>query len=391
MPEFSATLVSSVLGRSHNLIIQGVIFTRHVWIAMNDEFEHERARVLMGMQGIAPHMHRCRSITFNVRFSSSLPSFPNDFHGNAEYLESLALSCLEDDGGAISTLSETNMPPVHREPFQCPNLRTLAIDGRNYFNACQQSVNWTEMFPVISALSISHFTPVAIRSDSFTSSELMLSLVPIQNYLTFFGIDDVQLDDSPTPVLDDDDELIFLKLKTIVLQNMLNPHCMGQILEFLREPSDVHISRCRLGPQLPCEGTLSLNEIDMGEDLVGFLADCLADNLVINGCPGFGDEVLNAMMTPESVPDRWHPGLSRCAPYIQDLSIRNCLDFSISALKQLVEWRRIQPTCSPKDIFSTPPPHIKALRLSGRLPYLSPEDREWFKGCVSEFSYGPIQ
>jgi hypothetical protein len=131
----------------------------------------------------------------------------------------------------------------------------------------------------------------------------------------------------------------------------------------------------------------------MGEDLVGFLADCLADKLVISNCPGFGDEVLNAMMTPESRLARWGPGLSRCAPYVKDLSIRNCLDFSISALKRLVEWRRMQSTCGPIyiNITSAPPSHIQALRLSGRLPDVSTEDKEWFKGCLSEFSYDPIQ
>jgi hypothetical protein len=166
---------------------------------------------------------------------------------------------------------------------------------------------------------------------------------------------------------------------------MRNTQWTGLFLEFLKEPSDVHITRCHLDPQFLFEGNVTLKDIDIGEDLVGFLANCVAEKLVINRCPGFNDLVLHAMMTPESGPDL--PGFPYGAPvpYVKDLSILNCRGFSISALKQLVEARRTQV------IWSTPPPHFRALRLSGRVPDVSLEDREWFRGHVSEFSYNPTQ
>jgi hypothetical protein len=124
------------------------------------------------------------------------------------------------------------------------NLCALAIDGRNYFNACQRNVHWTETFPVLSALSISHFTPVAHRSESFTTYELKLSLIPFRHDLTYFRINDVHLDESSSPVPDDDDELYFDGNKMIVLKNMHNTHCVMQVLNFLRGPSDMHITHC---------------------------------------------------------------------------------------------------------------------------------------------------
>ena len=394
MPDFSVASVSSILVRSRNLLLQEVNFIRRMSIAMNAE--DERARVMMGMQAIAPHMHRCRSIMFNVQFSSSLPSFPNDFHGNAEYLESLILNCLEDDGGAVSTVSEMSLSPVHREPFQCPHLSSLAIDGRNYFNAYQQNVNWAEMFPVIYALSISRFTPVAIRSESFTPSALTLSLIPFRYRLAFLCIDDLRLDDSPIPVLDDDDDMFDLDEigpETMVITNMYDTHCVDQILKFLGEPLNLHLTRCRLArDQFACDGTVSLKDIDIGEDLIGFLKVCIAEKLVIDGCPGFGDEVLNAMITAHA--EWWMVLYNDCAGNVQDLSIRNCVEFSISTLKQLVETRR-QLVENPRgfsDIFNIHPPSpIKALRLSGYVPEISSEDIEWFRGHVSEFSYDPTQ
>jgi len=383
-PYFSAAFVAAVLARSHNLILEKVTFRRKIWTAMNDE--HERARVVMARQVIASHLHRCRAIVFNVRFSSSLPSFPSDFHGNAKHLKSLTLRCLEDDGAAISSVNETSLSPVHREPFQCPNLRILAIDGRNYFNACLQNVNLSEMLPAISALSISRFTPVAIRSESFTPFALAHSLIPFQ-CLTFLSIDDIHLDDSPTPVLDDDDDgfhYIDYPPETMVFKNVYNPHCVSQIVEVLGEPENMHLTRCRPGHLFDDERTvtLSLNDIDVGDDLVKFLDNCNSPKIIINGCPGFGDEVLDALTTGIPITDL---GRICCARSVEDLSILNCVDSSISKLKQLVETRCIPR--DPDDVHRPLP--IKVLRLSGRVPDVSLEDKEWFEGRLSEFFYNP--
>jgi hypothetical protein len=241
------------------------------------------------------------------------------------------------------------------------------------------------MFPFISALSISRFTPVATRSESFTQSALTLSLIPFRYRLTFLGIDDLRLDDLPIPVLDDDDvfDIDEPAPETIVVTNVYNIHCVSQILRFLGDPSNLHITRCRLD-RFPCWGTVFLKDIDIGEDLIGFLTLCLSEKLVIDGCPGFGDEVLT-MMTLHM--DRRIMLYCACARNVEDLSIRNCVDFSISTLKTLVETRRV-----PNDIFGIHQPSpIKVLRLSGYVPEVSSEDIEWFRGHVSEFSYDPTQ
>jgi hypothetical protein len=203
--------------------------------------------------------------------------------------------------------------------------------------------------------------------------------------LTSFGINDVHLDDSPTPVLadDDDDDLVPL-LDVIDFKNMHNTRCVRQITDFLEWSSELHFTRCRLGPGHNGEvnQSMSLKEIDIGEDLVAFLAESSSRKLLIDNCPGFGDEVLNAMMTPEYGADQWTGRMLCCAPNVEDLSILNCPSFSISTLKKVVEMRRLHLTW----IYAG----IMTLRLSGRVPDVSSEDREWFKGHVSEFSYNPI-
>jgi hypothetical protein len=168
------------------------------------------------------------------------------------------------------------------------------------------------------------------------------------------------------------------------LENMHNTECVWQILLFLQSPV-VRITRCRLDPDYHCHGCLYLKEIDGGEDLVAFLGDCAVGKLVIDDCPGFGDDVLYAMI-PAPQPETSDSTVSYCVPYVEYLWILNCPDFSISALKQVVETRRIRDMSQ-----LSQPPHICILQLSGCVPEVSPEDRDWFEGCLSQFIYNPIQ
>jgi hypothetical protein len=173
------------------------------------------------------------------------------------------------------------------------------------------------MFPSVSELLISHFTPVANRSEAFTSSELLSSLVPLQNHLTSLCINDVHLDESPTPILHDD--FAYFGLGTIDLENIHNTCSVRQILDILRGSSDLHITRCPLSPGYIYDGNLTLKEIDSGEDLVGFLTECFSDKLVIDNCPGFDDDILNAMMSSESEAD-WLT-MPACTQYVEALVI----------------------------------------------------------------------
>jgi hypothetical protein len=66
--------------------------------------QRESAQVLSVMNIlINPHIHRFQEICFDVTFSSSLPPFPDGFHGTASALVILILDCLKDDGASTDT------------------------------------------------------------------------------------------------------------------------------------------------------------------------------------------------------------------------------------------------------------------------------------------------
>jgi hypothetical protein len=314
---FSVSSVTSVLARSRDLIIENLVVSRNNWIGMTSE--REREHVMSVMEVVRPHIQRCRRIVFSVRFSSTLRSFPTDFYGTAEHLHTLKLRCVEDNGGAPPTLNDTSFSATHHEePFSCPDLTTLDIDGRNYFNSCQRNLHWTELLPtVFRNLSISHFTPVAARGESFTTTRLLLSLYPLFHRLTTIHVNDLHLEESPDP----SHGFFRFGLKTIVLESMPSTRCAQKIVTCLGAPQYVHIIRSGLISVFRSfsQSHTILQEIDEGEDLVAFIkkfSDCV---LAVRDCPGFNDEVLDAM--------------HHCAPELQDLSIFNCPNISITALK----------------------------------------------------------
>jgi hypothetical protein len=145
---------------------------------------------------INPHIDRLQKLHFNVGFSSSLPSFPDNFHGTATKLKSLRLECEEDDGG--STHSNDRYETVPSMEPQYPALSKLELDGRSYYNGCRRGVPWATKLPNVEVLSISHYKLRA--SESFPAYAFMLLLAPMPR-LDFLRINDIALRHTvPRPV-----------------------------------------------------------------------------------------------------------------------------------------------------------------------------------------------
>jgi hypothetical protein len=136
-----------------------VVITRRTFDGPVDG-PHERALIASIMKLLCPHIHRFQQLHFDVMLSSSLPSFPNDFHGTATILTTLRLECREDDGVPIhSNNNRESVDPTQHESFQCPDLSMLIIDGRNCYNAYKRGVRWTGELVGLYDLTIAHFRP----------------------------------------------------------------------------------------------------------------------------------------------------------------------------------------------------------------------------------------
>jgi hypothetical protein len=324
------------------------------------------------MNLIVPHIHRIRELSINVMFSSSLPSFPTDFHGTAAMMLNLELQCRVDDG--VSHRREA-VALIDREAFRCPKLKYLVIDGRNYYEACRSDPQWTQKIASIVKLTISHFYPNL--GESFSPDELLVPLASI-SYLETLRIVDLVLQPSPEPLNS------FLHILSyggfLFVEDFHGFEVVDQILRFLdlHNPRHLSFTRCTFeditygfdyfGHAVNGEeGELDL--VKIGHDLAPILRLWQGCVLNITDCPRFDDALLDAMSSKEN-------GVFNCAKFLERINIHNCTNFSVAALQRFVESRLDLPLNY--DLSNPVTPRIQGIRIFGNAPSMSQVEQAWF-------------
>jgi hypothetical protein len=313
---------------------------------------------------INPHIHLFHEIRVDVTFSSSLPPFPDGFHGTASILRYLELYCLQDDGAFLNTSRS-----IASTGAQFPALISLAIDGPNYYNACRKDSRWTTKYPGLSDLTISHYTP--LPGQSFRTSKFLLPITLLPN-LQFLNMADLTLRPSPTHTMGG----VWNYLLKLKLNNIHPSKSIAAMLDVLENAIDITLTHCPIGDpeSFNLDGKLTLQDIDAGQDLVPLLSAWEGNTLRVVNCPSFNDVVLATMGTYNEAGECF-----LCASRAHSLQIRDCLHFSGVTLRRLVAARLHQ------DGFN------KFIRVeaSGRAPEIAAEDVQWLSQNVNMFSYSP--
>jgi hypothetical protein len=331
------------------------------------DVQHEQDQVVSVMKALVhSHVHRSRTLHFNVKFSSSLPPFPDSFPGDWSKLSQLFFQCQEDNGGSTDIWGSV----TSTEQLEYPALKWLLIDGRNYYNACRKDSQWTVRCPSVSDLIISKYTP--LPDESFTLTNLMLPIITLPS-LENLWINDISLHPSPatlaaTVPLDHSVE--------IQLSDIHDFKPIADVLDLLRNNLDITLTCCAMGhPRRPFnrEGCLTLRYIEAYEDLVPLLRCWQGERLYVDDCPAFNDVVLNMMATVEA-------GEYVCSPRMHQLNVADCPNFSAAALRRFVSTR-----------FVVDGRAFSVLYISGLAPDLSTEDQQHISQHVHDFDYDPSQ
>ena len=322
----------------------------------------ERVRVAAVMKLLGPHVHRCRSLQFDVTYSSSLPSLRQDFYGVACGLEELVLECRVDDGG-----NESSHTVEHRT-FEYPILRTLVIDCRNFMDSCMIDAR---PFNNVTHLQILHFSPSEGDGERLSLYRVLQTLQKFRE-LRSLTLSDIEFDfasgsypDSSFPLLP----------STVTFEDL-----SGEIVaEFFRvtnaNPHDTIITSCS-ACSTDTSGTISssnltLEEITAGPDLTKFLGDWHGHILSLQNCPGFNDSVLRMCEV--------------AAPNMSELRISDCPNFSVGALREMLDRRSKLAAYSDNQWDLPPFSPITVLTVEGCGPLISSEDLKWFQGHLSYF------
>ncbi|GLB42572.1 hypothetical protein LshimejAT787_1200210 [Lyophyllum shimeji] len=283
-----------------------------------------------------PHLHRCRSITFNTLYTSSLPSISRDFCGLTLALTSLTLTASVDDEKPSGDWSSHSLPPSHANPFSCPNLCKIDIDGRNFVHACLDLPSWRASLKDTSRddrirLSLSKFTPSSGKDREFTMDDVLAFLTELSLYeLTLTEIEfyvDMHIAGPAVAAQVPGNMVSLVGLNARFMTLLLNSIEFDD-MEYLNvESCDLRVPESDLfGASAPATVlyNLILQDIDAGGDIAGFLRSFPGYALDVVRCPGFDDRALSVLASPE-----WEGPIT--------LSFCDCDGFSVRGIIRMLE------------------------------------------------------
>ncbi|PPQ98591.1 hypothetical protein CVT26_013775 [Gymnopilus dilepis] len=107
----------------------------------------ERKHVLAIQQAFLPHIARCKSIAYNLLFSSSLPALDEFLRKPMPYLKELRLDCQQDDLDPMVMLWNVGKRPTLS--LSLPKLEMLSLTGISFMDTIRHAgAQWTTQVQV---------------------------------------------------------------------------------------------------------------------------------------------------------------------------------------------------------------------------------------------------
>ncbi|KAH7924629.1 hypothetical protein BV22DRAFT_1066444 [Leucogyrophana mollusca] len=378
----TVSIVQSYLQWSRNLPIEVYIVS-----PSGIDPEEERARMQVIMMLLSPHIHRCAAIRIQATWGSSLPVLKDHLLGLAQNLRVIRMSS-----------KDISFPPdvLYQAPggawlFYSPALERLELDAQNFREACVDLYRWFRALPKMSSLKISGSRcRSAVQRDRVSLHDvLMLASIARDLPSMRFEMKDVdfETDVIPSP----------FRYRPMLTRLTLKGISHESIRSFFRAypqqfPPDVtFIERCSLGTDTRVEEYssyfLNLIDLDGNEDLFYFLSGWGHLELTLRNCPCFNDTLLNR------IADEWEAnklGSDYMRP-MNTIRLDRCQNFSISALKRLVEVRNKIFALQGRE-FSEDDEHLDPFCRLGYLsitngPPMSQDDVQWFEDALEAFHW----
>jgi hypothetical protein len=117
---------------------------------------------------------------------------------------------------------------------------------------------------------------------------------------------------------------------------------------------------------------LNLEKID--HDLAPLLRHWHGHFLYVTDCPRFDDALLDAMSATEN-------GVFVHLTRVANLTIKDCPNFSVAALRRFVESRLDLPDVN--FLWVNVTPRIRSVRFVGNVPAMSQAEKAWFSAPVA--------
>lgn len=325
---------------------------------------------------LRPHLSRCMSLWYDIKYNSSLPSLHRDLRVEMPLLQILELHCEVDDGETEPfDLEVAKAQVIKEETFRCPSLKLLGINARNYFQSVAASAPWLECLPDLASMTVATFQ-VQTNEDKELSS--YTSLVPLESLdesaeLHLSGVE-LTYENGVCESLNIVVSTEHVTFKDLAFETL---HEIFYVVDF--SPQSVHIINSypfdAANLRMP-NFALTLESIDPAFDLKEILEKWEGASLTIKDCPGFDDGVLSAIGKPIGAQTTATNAPVLAISNLEELAVIDCTSFSTHALRGMVAERN-----SPHSRVA----NLSLLTLRGKVPQISKGDVDWFKTHLPAF------
>ncbi|KDR69177.1 hypothetical protein GALMADRAFT_923601 [Galerina marginata CBS 339.88] len=342
----------------------------------------EKHRAFTIAQALRPHIHRCKSIIFDLTFSTSLPHANIFFCKDLPDLEELTLECHIDNVEITRNSWETTVTAPTQFGTKFTNLKKLSLTGFlfMYLALHLESAQWLDRFrfPSSAKFHISRFT--FLEKGHYTLQKFAFYILNILRPLPYGDIffRDLSLSYqymAPSSVPNPDD---FPRIFSNFYFQSVSKEFISHLFSITNlRPASLTFKDCQIPTIKPVKTNyLTLDRIIDGENgssLLHILEAWTAGagrKLKISSCPSFNDYHLGRMRPGD-------PSGRFLAHWIHYLYIHDCPNFTARVLREVVKARNDQPSIND---FYRIEQAVRELCVTGKGPTLIKEDKDWFLG-----------
>ncbi|KAF9552699.1 hypothetical protein CPC08DRAFT_714379 [Agrocybe pediades] len=407
--EYSSTYVDQISRQiqesNPGLPLDIFVINRSVSAVYNDaekQREHQIIHHLMNI--ISPIVKRCRTLVFNLKYSSSLPLLSQDFSGPAPDLLVLKTP--------ITQLKE----PTITDPFIVPKLSVLALDGLTFPDAFLLPTWASQMKGInLDTLSISHLGPIG-----HFNTKRLLEYCALPSRIRHLILDDLHLE--PGHLSSSSQEDLNSSRLDLTKLSILNPRKLSLANMFSSPPLRAFKSRsvlpylCLAGRNLginhhvvPMTHHLRLEGIPVAAGMAwqGFMCAMnryFGEKLELVQCAGLSDMHLEQVGRACERADNLEvvveegntkslvsvEGLKKMVRVREEEVRRRSRAGVVDALDECEVIRLAYKNYFSPDLekrWRPRPVPFRRLRVVGLRGVLSEEDRTWFVEKVGDFSW----
>ncbi|KDR77429.1 hypothetical protein GALMADRAFT_245623, partial [Galerina marginata CBS 339.88] len=350
-------------------------------IAQESHRSLEYDRVSRVVQALAPHIHRCKSVTIDITYSSCLPSPIIFFRQDLPNIEKLYLTSRADDiaaGNHPWTVIENTDPPLAKS---FPKLKTLSLTGFWFMHLVlsAQSPDWfSHSVAQLRSLHVSQFA--FLETGHYTIENFVLYLSKFTwRTSTSYHLRDLSLSyafnntsvDYREEAPEIENSIHFQSVSPGFISHFYAASSLPEL-----EESTISFTTCQI-PRIPrflAHLTLVLTNID-GRSLRNVLKAWDGLELRICSCPSFKDTFITWLGAEIDHKVEWSELPIKVLRLVRlmSVSVDDCSNFTPSVLCAFVEARNNGAVSS--RLCDQP---LTMLEVMGRVPALPDQSKAWF-------------